>query len=169
MNASPELSIRQMAGMLRAGKATSETLTRAALGRIRAMDIDIHAFTNLDASGAMDSARVADAARAECADLPLLHGIPVAIKDVYDVAGLPTTCHSWLSLDYVPEEDATTVQRLRQAGAVILGKLATHEFALDGPDFDLPFPRPATPGIWRIFPAAPRQGRVPRSRPASRA
>lgn len=145
MNASPELSIRQMAGMLRAGKATSETLTRAALGRIRAMDIDIHAFTNLDASGAMDAARIADAARAECADLPLLHGIPVAIKDIYDVAGLPTTCHSWLSLDYVPEEDATTVQRLRRAGAVILGKLATHEFALGGPDFDLPFPPARNP------------------------
>src|SRR5258708_27672802 len=104
MRGSPELSIRQMASALRAGKTTSELLTRSALGRIRAMDIDIHAFTNLDASAALDAARSADMARAESADLPLLHGIAVAIKDVYDVAGLPTTCHSWLTLDYVPEE-----------------------------------------------------------------
>lgn len=145
MSVSPELSIRQMAGALRAGKTTSETLTRSALGRIRARDMDIHAFTHLDATGAMNTARDCDLARRETSDLPLLHGIPVAIKDIYDVAGLPTTCHSWLSLDYVPEEDATTVQRLRQAGAVILGKLATHEFAMDGPSFDLPFPPARNP------------------------
>lgn len=145
MHGSPELSIRQMASALRAGKTTSERLTRAALNRIRAMDMDIHAFTNLDGSGALDAARNTDAARGESADLPVLHGIPVAIKDVYDVAGLPTTCHSWLSLDYVPEEDATTVRRLRQAGAIILGKLAAHEFALGGPSFDLPFPPARNP------------------------
>lgn len=145
MSVSPELSIRQMAGALRAGKTTSETLTRSALGRIRARDMDIHAFTNLDATGAMSAARDCDMARSETADLPLLHGIPVAIKDVCDVAGLPTTCHSWLSLDYVPDEDATPVQRLRQAGAVILGKLATHEFAMGGPSFDLPFPPARNP------------------------
>ena len=145
MSGSPELSIRQMASALRAGKTTSELLTRSALGRIRAMDIDIHAFTNLDASGAMEAARNADMARGESADLPLLHGIPVAIKDVYDVAGLPTTCQSWLSLDYVPEEDSTPVRRLRDAGAIILGKLATHEFAIGAPSPDLPFPAARNP------------------------
>ncbi|MCO5340330.1 MULTISPECIES: amidase [Delftia] len=145
MSGSPELSIRQMASALRAGKTTSEMLTRAALGRIRAMDIDIHAFTNLDASGAMEAARNADMARGESADLPLLHGIAVAIKDVYDVAGLPTTCQSWLSLDYVPEDDSTPVRRLRDAGAIILGKLATHEFAIGAPSPDLPFPAARNP------------------------
>jgi aspartyl-tRNA(Asn)/glutamyl-tRNA(Gln) amidotransferase subunit A len=69
----------------------------------------------------------------------------LAIKDVYDVAGLPTTCQSWLSLDYVPEEDATAVRRLRDAGAIILGKLATHEFAIGAPSPDLPFPPARNP------------------------
>jgi aspartyl-tRNA(Asn)/glutamyl-tRNA(Gln) amidotransferase subunit A len=69
MSGSPELSIRQMASALRAGKTTSEMLTRAALGRIRAMDIDIHAFTNLDASGAMEAARNAQTWRAEKAPI----------------------------------------------------------------------------------------------------
>src|SRR5256885_10644502 len=73
------------------------------------------------------AARSADMARAESADLPLLHGIAVAIKDVYDVAGLPTTCQSWLSLDYVPEEDSTPVRRLRDAGAVIRSEEHTSE------------------------------------------
>ncbi len=148
MRASPELSIREMASALRAGKTTSEYLTRTALSRIRARDVDIHAFTHLDATGAMDAARAADMARAESADLPLLHGIPVAIKDVYDVAGQPTTCHSWLSLDYRPEEDSCAVQRLRQAGAVILGKLAMHEFEVGASSAGLPFPPARNP--WNL-------------------
>ena len=53
-----------------------------------------------------------------------LHGVPVGIKDIIDVAGLPTTCHSRLRLDHVAAEDAAVVARLRQAGAIIMGKLA---------------------------------------------
>ncbi len=77
-----------------------------------------------------------------------LHGIPIGVKDVIDVRGLPTTCHSRLMLEHEARADAAVVARLRQAGAIILGKLATHEFALGGPSFDLPFPPARNP--WNI-------------------
>ena len=74
-----------------------------------------------------------------------LHGIPIALKDLYETAGIPTTGHSRVLLDNVPTQDATTVARLAQAGAVMLGKTNTHEFAFGGPSFDLPFPPARNP------------------------
>ncbi len=74
--------------------------------------------------------------------------MPIGIKDIIDVAGLPTTCNSRLQLDYVAARDAHVVARLRAAGAIILGKLGTHEFAIGGPSFDLPFPPPRNP--WNL-------------------
>jgi aspartyl-tRNA(Asn)/glutamyl-tRNA(Gln) amidotransferase subunit A len=74
-----------------------------------------------------------------------LHGIPVGIKDIIDVSGLPTTCHSKILLDNIAKTDAAVVSRLRQAGAIIIGKLATHEFAIGGPSLDLPFPPARNP------------------------
>ncbi len=74
-----------------------------------------------------------------------LHGVPVGLKDIIDVAGLPTTCHSKILLGNVARRDAAVTSKLRQAGAVILGKLATHEFAIGGPSFDLPFPPARNP------------------------
>ena len=69
-----------------------------------------------------------------------MHGIPFALKDIYCTAGIRTTCHSRTRADYVPGFDATTVSQLYDGGAVLLGKLATHEFAHGGPSFDLPWP-----------------------------
>src|SRR3954466_681093 len=74
-----------------------------------------------------------------------LHGVPVGIKDIIDVAGLPTTCHSKILVDNVAKADAVVIQKLRQAGAIIMGKLSTHEFAIGGPSFDLPFPPARNP------------------------
>jgi aspartyl-tRNA(Asn)/glutamyl-tRNA(Gln) amidotransferase subunit A len=74
-----------------------------------------------------------------------LHGIPFGLKDIYCTAGIRTTSHSRICADYVPTEDATTVTRLYQAGAVLLGKLATHEFAHGGPSFDLAWPPARNP------------------------
>ena len=74
-----------------------------------------------------------------------LHGVPIGVKDIIDVAGLPTTCHSKILLDNVAQQDAAVVARLRQAGAIIIGKLSTHEFAIGGPSFDLPFPPARNP------------------------
>ena len=69
-----------------------------------------------------------------------LHGIPYGLKDIIDVEGVPTTGHSKILADNLARTDAFVTQRLKAAGAVLLGKLSTHEFALGGPSFDLPWP-----------------------------
>jgi aspartyl-tRNA(Asn)/glutamyl-tRNA(Gln) amidotransferase subunit A len=74
-----------------------------------------------------------------------LHGVPIGIKDIIDVAGLPTTCHSKILVGKVARADAQVVAKLRAAGAIVLGKLSTHEFAIGGPCFDLPFPPARNP------------------------
>ena len=74
-----------------------------------------------------------------------MHGIPFAVKDIYDTAGILTSGHSRTCIDRVPAKDATTVAKLRAAGAVLTGKLATHEFAHGGPSFDLPWPPARNP------------------------
>ncbi len=115
------------------------------LARIAQLDTRLHAFTRLDADAALDAARAAEREIAAGRIRGPLHGIPIGIKDMIDVAGLPTTCHSKLLLDNVARADATVVAKLRGAGAVVPGKLATHEFAIGGPSFDLPFPPARNP------------------------
>src|SRR5260221_16570 len=74
-----------------------------------------------------------------------LHGIPIGLKDIYNTAGTATTGHSALFRDHVPAADATTVRLLRDAGAIVLGKLATWEFATGGVCLDLPWPPARNP------------------------
>src|SRR5690348_18346876 len=93
----------------------------------------------------MDAARAAEKELSAGRVRGPLHGIPVGIKDIIDVAGLPTTCHSKILVNKVATADAAVIARLRQAGAIILGKLSTHEFAIGGPSFDLPFPPARNP------------------------
>ena len=69
-----------------------------------------------------------------------MHGIPYALKDLFDVTGLATTCHSKLRVNHRATSDAFVVARLREAGAVLLGKTSLHEFATGGPTLDLPWP-----------------------------
>jgi len=120
-------------------------LLSALLARIEALNPRLNAFIRLDAEAAMQAARTAEAELAAGRSRGPLHGVPIGIKDIIDVAGLPTTCHSKILLDNVAAADAVVVQRLRQAGAIILGKLSTHEFAIGGPSFDLPFPPARNP------------------------
>ena len=115
------------------------------LQRINRIDPALHAFIRLDADAAMDAARAADKELMTGRIRGPLHGIPVGVKDIIDVSGLPTTCHSKILLDNVATHDAAVVARLRQAGAIVLGKLSTHEFAIGGPSFDLPFPPARNP------------------------
>ena len=117
----------------------------ALLQRIDKLDPTLHAFIRLDADAAMDAARVAEKEISAKRIRGPLHGIPIGVKDIIDVAGLPTTCHSKILLDNVAGRDAAVIARLREAGAVILGKLSTHEFAIGGPSFDLPFPPARNP------------------------
>lgn len=120
-------------------------LMTALLERIGQLEPRLHAFIRLDAEAAMTMARNAEAEIHAGRIRGPLHGVPVGIKDIIDVAGLPTTGHSKILVDNVAAADAVVVGKLRQAGAIVIGKLSTHEFALGGPSFDLPFPPARNP------------------------
>jgi aspartyl-tRNA(Asn)/glutamyl-tRNA(Gln) amidotransferase subunit A len=140
-----DLSIAEMGRRLRAGTTTSQALARAAIDRVAARDAGLHAFVLVAEARAMQDAVRADAELRAGTDRGPLHGIPYALKDIYDTAGIRTTCHSRLRLDNIPVEDSVAAARLAAAGGVLLGKLATHEFAIGGPSFDLPFPPARNP------------------------
>jgi aspartyl-tRNA(Asn)/glutamyl-tRNA(Gln) amidotransferase subunit A len=120
-------------------------LTQALLDRIERLDPKLNVFIRLDGDAAMAAARAAEAELMAGRPRGPLHGVPVGIKDIIDVAGLPTTCHSKILIDNVATSDAVCVTRLRGAGAIVLGKLSTHEFAIGGPSFDLPWPPARNP------------------------
>ena len=138
-------SIAQMGAQLRAGATTSQALTEQALARIATHDPALNAFVLLTADRARADAARADAELAQGIDRGPMHGIPHALKDIYATAGIRTTCHSRVRLDVVPEHDSVVAQKFADGGAVLLGKLATHEFAIGGPSFDLPFPPARNP------------------------
>lgn len=139
------LGAAELAEAYRAGALSPVDLVESLLARIAALEPRINAFVRLDAEAALEAARAAERDIAAGRLRGALHGIPVGIKDVIDVAALPTTCHSRILLDHVATADAASVARLRSAGAIVLGKLSTHEFALGGPSFDLPFPPARNP------------------------
>jgi aspartyl-tRNA(Asn)/glutamyl-tRNA(Gln) amidotransferase subunit A len=145
---SGELSVAGMGRALRDGSVTSEQLTRDALGRIGRLDAGLHAFVLLTADRALGDATRADRELKSGVDRGPFHGIPHALKDIYDTGGIRTTCHSKLRLDNVPAEDSVVAAKFAAGGAVLLGKLATHEFAIGGPSFDLPFPPSRNP--WNV-------------------
>ena len=140
-----ELPIAEAGRLLRDGTVTSEALTEAALSRIARIDSKIDSFIVVTAERARADAASADADFAAGVDRGPMQGIPYALKDIYDTAGIATTCHSKLRVDNVPDADSVVAAKFRQAGGVLLGKLATHEFALGGPSFDLPFPPTRNP------------------------
>ncbi|HTI80542.1 MAG TPA: amidase [Acetobacteraceae bacterium] len=126
-------------------KLSPVELMTALLARIERLDPKLHAFIRLDADAAMDAARAAEAEIVKGRVRGPLHGVPIGIKDIIDVAGLPTTCHSKILVDNVAKADSVVVSKLRAAGAIVVGKLSTHEFAIGGPSFDLPFPPARNP------------------------
>lgn len=140
-----ELSIAEAGRKLRDGTVTSTALTEDALARIKAIDPKLNSFITVTTDRARDDAAAADAAFAKGIDKGPMQGVPYALKDIYDTAGIRSTCHSKLRIDHVPAADSVVEQKFKAQGAVLLGKLATHEFALGGPSFDLPFPPARNP------------------------
>jgi aspartyl-tRNA(Asn)/glutamyl-tRNA(Gln) amidotransferase subunit A len=140
-----ELSIAEAGRKLRDGSVTSVALTEDALARIEAFDSKLNSFITVTADRARADAAAADAAFAKGIDNGPMQGVPYALKDIYDTAGIRSTCHSRLRLDNVPAADSVVATRFKAQSAVLLGKLATHEFALGGPSFDLPFPPARNP------------------------
>ncbi len=143
-----ELSIAEAGRRLRAGTLTSSELTQHFLSRVASVDPQLHAFVLITKERALADAERADRELKAGVDKGPMHGIPYAHKDIYATAGIRTTCHSKLLLGNVPTEDCAVEEKLKAGGAVLLGKLATHEFALGGPSFDLPFPPARNP--WHL-------------------
>ena len=142
------LTIGEAAKSLRAHELSPVELTRAFLDRIEAKDSRLHAYITVLKDEALAEARSAEAEILRGDYKGPLHGIPFALKDLYDTAGVLTTSGSRMDLDRVPSEDATATRRLKDAGGVLLGKLSMYEFALGGPDFTTPFPLARNP--WNI-------------------
>jgi aspartyl-tRNA(Asn)/glutamyl-tRNA(Gln) amidotransferase subunit A len=125
-------SLTRIAAAIRAGETSPVEVTRACLDRIERHDPTLNCFITVTAEAALEQARAAEAEIRRGEDRGPLHGMPVALKDLIDTAGVATTAASALFEDRVPTEDAEVVRRLRSAGAVILGKLNLHEFAYGG-------------------------------------
>ena len=152
------LSATDIAKAYAARTLSPTELTQALLQRIEQLQPRLHAFIRLDAGAAMDAARTAEAELHAGRSRGPLHGIPVGIKDIIDVAGLPTTAHSKILVDNIAQRDAVCVSKLREAGAIVMGKLSTHEFAIGGPSFDLPFPPARNPWNPRHHPGGSSSG-----------
>lgn len=143
-----DLSVAEMGRLLRQKQISATTLTEQALERIERLDPYLNSFTAITRERALRDAVNADECFSKGIDLGPMQGIPYALKDNFDSDGIPTTCHSKLMVSHVPQADSEVARRLRAGGAVLLGKLALHEFALGGPSFDLPFPPARNP--WNL-------------------
>jgi aspartyl-tRNA(Asn)/glutamyl-tRNA(Gln) amidotransferase subunit A len=124
------LTAAQIAALVAGGEASAEEVTRAHLDRIAAVDDRVHAFLHVDTDGAIEAARAVDARRRAGDALGPLAGVPVAVKDVMTTNGVPTTAGSKILEGWRPPYDATVVERLRNAGTVMLGKTNMDEFAM---------------------------------------
>ena len=124
-----DLTVHQAAALLERKEVSSVELTQAMLDRIAATEEQLHAFVTLTPETAMEEARAADAARAAGASGPLL-GVPGVIKDVLCTRGVRTTCSSKMLENFVPPYSATVVERLQDAGMVMVGKANMDEFAM---------------------------------------
>ena len=125
-----DLTIADAAAGLRAGDHSSVDLTEAVLERASMTEAEIHAYLTIDRGAALDAARAADAELAAGEDRGALHGIPIALKDNMCQRGVETTAASQILAGYRPPYDATVVTKLRDAGAVLVGKANLDEFAM---------------------------------------
>src|SRR5882672_786535 len=140
-----DLSIAELANQIAARKLSPLELVEALIQRVEQYDAQTQAFITRTFDLARKQAKAAEAEIAAGRYRGALHGIPFALKDIYDTSGILTSGHSRVFADRIPRQDATTVTKLYDAGAVLLGKLATHEMAHAGPSFDLPWPPARNP------------------------
>lgn len=130
MNDTIHATAAELAARIASGAQSAEEITQAHLDRIAAVDDQINAFINVDAERALTQARAVDAKRAAGQPLGPLAGVPVAVKDLFCYQGLPTTAGSRILENWRPPYNATVVDRLLDAGLVILGKTNLDEFAM---------------------------------------
>jgi aspartyl-tRNA(Asn)/glutamyl-tRNA(Gln) amidotransferase subunit A len=139
------LSITEASRGLRRNQFSPVELAQACLKRIESIDGKLHSFITVTADLALEQARKAEHELLGGADKGPLHGIPIALKDLYATQKIRTTCHSAVLQDWIPDHDATAASKLGEAGTVLLGKLAMHEFAFGGPSVDASFPAVRNP------------------------
>lgn len=141
------LSLSAAAALIRRRELSPGDYATALLARIDAGEPALQAWVTLDREGALAAAAAREQELARGAEPGILHGIPIALKDIFYTAGLKTTACSRIYADFVPDYDATCVARLKAAGAVILGKAVTTEFATSDPSPTRnPWNREHTPG-----------------------
>lgn len=142
------LSAHQISQAYRERSLSPVEMVQALLDRIDTVDQKTHAFLSVDRESALQQARLAEQDFMHGRAGGALHGVPFAVKDIIDVAGQATSCHSKIMAGHRVTADAVVIRNLRAAQAINLGKLALHEFAIGGPSFDLPFPPARNP--WNL-------------------
>jgi aspartyl-tRNA(Asn)/glutamyl-tRNA(Gln) amidotransferase subunit A len=143
-----DLPITELSRLIAGRQLSPVELVEALIARVQRVDSQTRAFITPTFDLARRQARQAEAEIAAGRSRGPLHGIPFGLKDIYDTAGILTSAHSRVFINRVPAEDATATAKLYEAGAVLLGKLATHEMAHAGPSFDLPWPPARNP--WNL-------------------
>jgi amidase len=133
-------SLANVADQIKKKTLSPVELTELMLQRIASLNPDYHAYTTICEKPALDQAKKAADEIQKGHYLGPLHGVPIAVKDLFQTEGIPTTCASIVKRNWIPDHDATVVQKLKEAGAIILGKLNMTEFALSGyhPDLTVP-------------------------------
>lgn len=139
------LTVADAAELLRARKLSPVEYAKALLDRIETHDSDFHAFLRVTPELALEDARRAEVELMRGEWRGPFHGVPYGLKDIVDYAGVLTTAHSKILQENLAATDAVVTQKLRAAGGVFMGKLSTHEFAIGGPSFDLPWPPARNP------------------------
>ena len=124
-----ELSLREIAAEIKAGRVSPVEVTQACLDRAAATEPKLKAFSRIMDTSALEEAKKAEAEISSGSYRGELHGVPVGIKELYDVTGVPTTSSSEVRKNWLAESDSASVAQLRAAGAIVLGKTHTHEFA----------------------------------------
>jgi len=145
MNELHYLTLADAAALIEKRKLSPVEYADALFRRIEALDPQLNAFITLTPLLARAQAAEAEREIAKGNYRGPLHGIPAGLKDIYNTKGILTSGGSRVCIDNVPSEDATATRKLREAGAVLVGKLQTHEFAHGGPSFDLPWPPARNP------------------------
>ena len=139
------LTLAEAADLLRGKKLSPVEYTKALIARIERHDGRLNAFLRFTPELALEDAKRAEAEITRGAWRGPLHGVPYGLKDIIDYTGLPTTAHSKILKDNVAAADAHVAAKLKAAGGIFMGKLSTHEFAIGGPSFDLPWPPARNP------------------------
>ncbi len=151
-------TIAEASRLIEAKKLSPVELTDMLLKRIQAVDAKLNSFLLVTEDLARKTAKKAEEDIMAGKRKGALHGIPIGLKDIYDTKGIRTTAHSRVLEKRVPKEDSTVTAKFKKAGTVLLGKLATHEFAIGGPSFDTPWPPARNPWDLEMSPGGSSSG-----------